>query len=140
MVCSEVKKKVYNPKKSLIRVVRLPSGLSIAVTCRLCEKPPCVTGCPEEALEADEEGRIKIDKDKCTGCTWCFNVCEFGSIILDPEEKIVRICDLCDGDPECVKACPEKALELTTEEIVASRARRYVAEKFLREAFSPPEV
>ena len=140
LVCSEVKKKVYNPKKSLIRVVRVPPGFSIAITCRLCEKPPCVTCCPEEALKADEVGRIMVDKDKCNGCSWCFNVCEFGSIILDPKEKIVRICDLCDGDPECVKACPEKALELTTEEIIASRARRFIAEKFIREVTAPTGV
>lgn len=134
LVCSEVKRKVYNPKKALIRVVRLPSGLSMAISCRLCEKPPCVASCPEEALEADEMGRIIVDNDKCTGCSWCFNVCDFGAIVLDSKEKVVKICDLCDNEPECVKACPEGALELTTEEVVASRARRFLAEKFVTEA------
>lgn len=136
LACSEVKKKVYNPKKALIRVVRAPPGLSVAIACRLCENPPCVACCPEDALEADENGRIKVDGDKCNGCSWCFSVCDFGAIVLDPGEKIVKICDLCDGDPECVKACPEEALELTTDEIVASRARRFVAEKFVKEVFA----
>ena len=133
LVCSEVKKKLYNPKKALIRVVSSPPGFAIAISCRLCEKPPCVASCPEGALEADENGMIIVDKDKCNGCSWCFHVCDFGAIVLDPEEKIVRTCDLCDGDPECVKVCPEGALELTTDEAVASKARRFVAEKFIRE-------
>ena len=33
------------------------------------------------------------------------------AIFLDPVSGIVNICDLCDGDPQCVKWCPEGVLK-----------------------------
>jgi Fe-S-cluster-containing hydrogenase component 2 len=30
---------------------------------------------------------------------------------MHPEEKYVLICDLCGGDPKCVRHCPEKAVQ-----------------------------
>jgi carbon-monoxide dehydrogenase iron sulfur subunit len=35
----------------------------------------------------------------------------YGAPSMHPEEKLVIICDLCDGDPQCVKHCPEKAIQ-----------------------------
>ena len=35
---------------------------------------------------------------------------------MNPEKKVVMICDLCDGEPKCVDSCPEEALELGTED------------------------
>ncbi len=40
-----------------------------------------------------------------------------------PERKTVVICDLCEGDPKCVKWCPEEALELSSKDIIAQKAR-----------------
>jgi Fe-S-cluster-containing hydrogenase component 2 len=119
----------------MIRVIKVHPRV-LTISCRFCEKAPCVAGCPEEALKVDETNKVVVDKDKCTGCSWCFTLCDFGAITMDPEEKVVRICDLCDGDPECVKACPEKALELTTDEAMASKARQLVAEKFMKEVLA----
>ncbi len=43
-------------------------------------------------------------------------------------------CDLCDGDPECVKLCPfEGALDFTTIEEVAHGLRKGAVDKILRE-------
>jgi len=127
----ESKKKVYNPKKSLIRVVLVSPYFYVPINCQFCEKPPCVTSCPERALEVDETGRIRIDKEKCIGCTWCFNACPFGAIVLDREENTVRICDLCDGEPECAKACPTGAIELATLEQVGGKNRILAAQKLI---------
>jgi Fe-S-cluster-containing dehydrogenase component len=35
---------------------------------------------------------------------------------MNPEKRVVMICDLCNGEPECVTFCPEEALELGIED------------------------
>jgi len=52
----------------------------------------------------------KIDAEKCTGCGQCVHVCPYGVATIDPASKKASICDLCGGEPECVKICPENAL------------------------------
>jgi len=131
LACAEAKKKGYNPKKSLIRVTFVPPYFFLPLSCQFCDKPPCVSSCPEGALEVDEQHRIKVDPQKCIGCTWCMNVCPFGAIVLDEDTNVVMMCDLCDGDPECVKACPTNALELVTSEISSLRNRISAARKLL---------
>jgi len=123
-VCSLEKKKAFNPTLSRIRTLRIYPNTNASVTCRLCEDAPCVIACPRKALEQSKEnGVIIVDKDKCNGCGWCIEACDFGAISLDPDTKTVVLCDLCDGDPKCVKWCPEKALELSSKDIIAQKAR-----------------
>lgn len=133
-ICSFEKEKTFNPLKSRIRVVRLDSIVNLAVTCRLCENAPCVTACPRDALtQAEETGVIMVDEDKCNGCGWCIEACDFGAIMLHPENKVVFICDLCDGEPKCVEWCPEEALDLVTEDILAQKARFGAVKKLFQE-------
>ena len=133
--CSYEKEKTFNPLKSRIRVVRLDTVVNLSVTCRLCEDAPCVTACPRDALTRSEEtGIIMVDEDKCNGCGWCIEACDFGAIMLHPERKVVFLCDLCDGDPKCIEWCPEEALDLVTEDILAQKARFGVVRKLFQEA------
>jgi len=123
-VCSMEKEKLFNPTKSRIRTVRIYPNINASLTCRLCEDAPCVVACPRKALEqSTENGIILINKDKCNGCGWCIEACDFGAITLDSDKKIVKICDLCDGKPKCVEWCPEEALELTSRDVLAQKAR-----------------
>lgn len=63
-VCSLTNDKVFNPLKSRIRVVRINQLINLAVTCRLCEDPPCVAACPRDALtQSEETGTVSVDKD-----------------------------------------------------------------------------
>jgi len=76
--------------------------------------------------QSEETGVILVEDDLCNGCGWCFEACDFGAITLDPEKKVVRICDLCidrEDGPMCVEWCPEEALELTTKDILSQKAR-----------------
>lgn len=41
---------------------------------------PCVSSCPVNALEKNEEGIAVIDKDKCISCGKCIKSCPFGAI------------------------------------------------------------
>ena len=123
-ICSLEKEKVFNPTKSRIRVVRLHPLINLSVTCRLCVDPPCVAACPRDALEQSEEtGVIMVDEEKCNGCGWCIEACDYGAITLHPETKVVFACDLCDGEPKCVEWCPEEALDFVTADILAQKAR-----------------
>ena len=134
-VCSAVKEKSTDPMLSLIRVVNLEPTCSMAITCRLCENPPCVTACPRDALKQDKvTGVIQINEDKCTGCGWCVKACDFGAISLHPQKGVVMICDLCGGDPECIKYCPfNEALSFTTTDDLAYRLRKDALTKLLQE-------
>lgn len=106
----------------------------MSMACRLCESPSCVGSCPYKALKRDEEtGVIMVDEERCDGCCWCLEACEFGAILLHPEKKVVAICDLCGGNPKCVEYCPKEALELMTPEEIGQRMRKEALKKLLVE-------
>jgi Fe-S-cluster-containing dehydrogenase component len=133
-VCSAIKDKSLDPSFSRIRQVNFEPTGSMAIACVLCENPPCVAACPKEALVKEEKGAIRVDEHKCHGCGWCIVACEFGAITLHPTKKVAMTCDLCDGDPECVKLCPFKdALILSTFEEEAQKLRKGAANKILVE-------
>jgi len=105
----------------------------MAIACLLCEEPSCVAVCSRDALLKDEKGVIRVDEYKCNGCGWCIRACEFGAMMLHPTKKAVMTCDLCDGDPECVKLCPfEDALTYETIEEVAHKLRKEAVDNMLR--------
>ena len=131
LVCSAEKEKAFNPKQARIRVLRIQPKIDTAIACRLCEDPPCVRSCPYNALIQQENGVIDINELKCIGCGWCIEACEFGAIMVHPKKKIV-ICNLCDGDPMCVKYCPKDALDLTTSDIVATKSRQIRAKELFQ--------
>ena len=123
-VCSMKNEATYNPTKSRIRVVRLNPFVNLAITCRFCEDPLCITACPRTALKQSEKtGVIIVDESFCNGCGWCVEACEFGAIQLHPKTRVAFVCNLCDGEPQCVEWCPEQALDFTTEQVLAQKAR-----------------
>jgi TPP-dependent indolepyruvate ferredoxin oxidoreductase alpha subunit len=121
-ICSCEKEKVFNPVKSRIRTIRLNTLSNTALTCRTCKNAPCVTACPEDALkQSTETGLITVDEEKCDGCGWCIESCQYGAITLHPDTRKAIVCDTCEGDPKCVQWCPEGALSFqgkTTDKIV----------------------
>ena len=134
-ICSLTKEKAFSSQKSRIRTMRLHPLINISIACRLCSPAPCVIACPRNALKQSEEtGVIMVDDEKCNGCSWCIEACDYGAITLHPELKKVRICDLCEGDPKCVKWCPEEALDFTTKDQLAQKARVAVTKKLFKES------
>lgn len=122
-VCSLEKNGFPNPALSRIRVIRLTPLFNTAMTCRFCDDPPCVRACPREALRQSETGNlIIVDEEKCDGCGWCIQACPYGGLIMDPEKKIVAVCDLCDGEPKCIDFCPEEALEIASNDEAADKS------------------
>jgi carbon-monoxide dehydrogenase iron sulfur subunit len=133
LVCSATKEGEFNPLLSRIRHVRVGSVVHTALSCRLCDDPTCVRACPVKALSQDPEtGLVHVDNDKCTGCGWCIEACEFGAISLPKDRKTVIICDLCDGDPKCVEYCPQGALSLKNAEEMGQTMRKKAVANLLK--------
>jgi len=115
--CSLEKEKTLNPIKSRIRIIRGPPFIHLATTCRQCEDTPCIRACPKDALyQSEETGAILVDADKCDGCMWCLEACDYGAIRYDRDANTVVICDLCEGNPKCKEMCPEEAIDFVAEE------------------------
>lgn len=118
-VCAMEKEWSFNPLRSRIRVVRFHPLFNMAMVCRLCEDPPCVIACPREVLkQSNETGVILIKESLCNRCGWCIPACPYGAITINPEKRVVMICDLCNGEPKCIDFCPEEALELVSKDEV----------------------
>ena len=86
-------------------------------TCRQCPHPvPCQLACPHGAIEVVPPVNARVvNVDKCEGCGICTQACPWAMASLDgpANGKISKAnkCTLCNGNPECVQACPAGALQ-----------------------------
>ena len=131
LVCAVRHDGFSNPARSRIRVMKWEAeGLYIPMSCQQCQDAPCMNVCPVKAITRDEQlGRISVDYDACIGCRSCVGVCPFGAMSFNSIDKQVFKCDLCDGDPQCVRFCDVKAVNLLEEEDVSILKKRMAAEK-----------
>jgi len=106
LACSINKTGWANPLWSRIRVAKNhEKGLFLPTVCRQCNPAPCIKICPQEALQkSPDTGALYVDSTRCISCEMCVSACPFGAINVGPDETIL-VCDLCNGDPMCVKVC-----------------------------------
>jgi len=113
---------IWNPIRSRIRVVRMAPVFNFALTCRGCNDAKCVKACPERALSQSEaNGLLIVDETKCKGCDWCVQACDHGGITIHADTGKAIACNLCEGKPACVDACPEEALEVVESDEAAEK-------------------
>ena len=105
-ICSMTQEGVLNKAKSRIRIYRTDVLELSAKVCDQCEERPCVAACPNGAIFV-KNGQVRIRRSACTGSGNCVLVCD--KLFLSPDHGHAMMCNQC-GD--CVKACPENALEL----------------------------
>jgi Fe-S-cluster-containing hydrogenase component 2 len=117
--CCLVREKSFDLWRSRIRLHRFEPTIDIAAICAGCADAPCVASCPTEAGALGRDpltGAVMLNEDKCIGCQACLNSCakdRSGIIRMSRDgKKALGICDLCRGDPACVKVCPEKCLSI----------------------------
>jgi carbon-monoxide dehydrogenase iron sulfur subunit len=114
MICSFEKEGAFIPRKSRVKIFKhRKNGLDIISLCQACEPAPCLKVCKPGALSRDEgRGNIVLDPAKCTkeSCLKCVAACPFNAIFWNPDIQEVITCDLCSGDPECVKHCKPRAI------------------------------
>jgi carbon-monoxide dehydrogenase iron sulfur subunit len=115
--CSFRNYRTYNYDLSLCKVIDGPHGGFVRVHCQHCKDPMCMAACPAGAISKDEStGYVTIDKMLCIGCKACMWACPISIPQLQRGLKVMAKCDMCGGDPECIKVCSAKAIKLVTRE------------------------
>ncbi len=65
----------------------------------------------------------KVNRERCSGCGICFDLCPYHALERDPETGLMNVVEaLCQGCGACVAACPSGALDqagYTSEEVAA---------------------
>lgn len=103
---------VYDRRRLAIR----PVGASWRIeVCDHCAPHPCVGACPHHALLTWPNGAVSLVEPRCTGCGACIAVCDRRAIRRVNALTVAIKCDGCgdrEGEPACVRACPEDALHM----------------------------
>ncbi len=131
LVCSVMHDGVSNPARSRIKVVKWESeGLYVPMSCQQCEDAPCLNVCPVKAISRDQDyGFVAVDYEICIGCRSCVAVCPFGAMNYNVIDKKVFKCDLCGGNPQCVRFCEEKAVDYVDADTIGNFKRKDAAER-----------
>jgi len=130
-ICSLVHTETCNPERSRIRIVRMePQGFYIQLFCQQCEDAACIAACPVVAIHKNmPAGTIEIDRELCVLCDECMAACPFKGISRDGIDQTMIVCDLCGGDPKCVRSCETKAIEfLETDSVVLEKKNESLQE------------
>ena len=104
-----------NPAWARLRVEHAPQvaaragetgfGFAVAICHHCANPPPCAVVCPTDAFYYDPVTYAAvIDQGKCIQCMECVPACPFDTIYVGSAGELLK-CDLCGGDPVCVKAC-----------------------------------
>ncbi|RJP17088.1 MAG: 4Fe-4S dicluster domain-containing protein [Candidatus Abyssobacteria bacterium SURF_5] len=109
LMCSLKHAGRFNPAEARIRIeYDVEMNCYSPVICRQCDEPACADACPSEAFSRDDRsGSLVIDAEKCSLCLQCVDACPYGAIRVAPDGTVLK-CDLCGGDPECVKFCSKR--------------------------------
>lgn len=134
LFCSFKKERAVWPARARISVIKWEKeGIFIPFVCQQCEKAVCQEVCPAGAIgRHPATGALEIDGGRCLGCKMCVTACPFGGVSFDPDRGQAVKCDLCGGDPECVRMCPTGALTCDREEEYSLARRRQGVEKLAK--------
>ncbi|MFQ6128507.1 MAG: 4Fe-4S dicluster domain-containing protein [Thermoplasmata archaeon] len=110
MVCSLHHEVVVNREWARIRVHRKGIDHNVPVICNQgtsCNKE-CAKVCPVECIRNLSGPALEVVREECTGCGECIEACPFDAIHM--RNDIAFKCDLCNGDPTCMKFCSLDAI------------------------------
>ncbi|MGZ0746911.1 MULTISPECIES: 4Fe-4S dicluster domain-containing protein [unclassified Haloparvum] len=112
-----------------------PGETNLPMQCYHCENAPCVSVCPTNALQKNDDGFVTVTDDLCVGCQYCLSGCPFGAPQFPDQSDTVAsdvfgtggIMDKCTGcrerqhasqGPACAEECATDAILVgTTSEI-----------------------
>ncbi|WP_419767533.1 4Fe-4S dicluster domain-containing protein [Arcobacter sp.] len=92
----------------------------LPLMCRQCNEALCLKACTKGAI-SKENGIVKIDESKCTGCKDCIKFCSIGAIYVNPFTNIAEKCNLCEHRLEqglqtaCEATCVANAITIITD-------------------------
>jgi anaerobic dimethyl sulfoxide reductase subunit B (iron-sulfur subunit) len=94
-------------------------AFKINMSCNHCAEPACLPTCPTGAIfKRADNGIVDIDTTLCIGCRRCEASCPYGAPQFDPEENVVKKCNMCVDEiaagrkPYCVSACMMRVLDV----------------------------
>lgn len=131
---------------AITRMDEVDELIFLPMTCQQCDKPRCQEFCPARAISRDPRtNAMIINYSRCIGCRTCVAVCPFGAMRYDTIRKKVFKCDLCDGDPQCAKFCPQEALKYVSKDVsnmpkIDSLSRRLIELQRVPAQVVPVEV
>jgi Fe-S-cluster-containing hydrogenase component 2 len=112
MACNVAHGTGLSPARANLRLEKRCLDLDLVVVCTHGEgcELECIEACPADAIHVDARGAILIEYQKCISCGSCGRACPFRVIWSDEGDKAFK-CDLCAGDPACVRFCMLDAIE-----------------------------
>lgn len=111
IVCSFYHWNAFNKYKAGIRIEKKSVRDDIQRVCshgNLCNFE-CVEACKFDAMKKKNH-IVYVDYENCIGCGACERACPLNAVWI--HEKKAYKCDLCGGDPQCVKYCSQNAILL----------------------------
>jgi len=115
MICSLTHEGECNLNLSRIGILKTNGGGSnenIPMVCQQCGEPVCAEVCVMGAISRnDQTGALAVNVNSCVGCKTCIIACPLGGVLYHYIKGCAMKCDLCDGDPACVKSCLYGTLE-----------------------------
>lgn len=131
LTCSFLHVGEFNPLRSRISVVSFEKeGFFYPAVCQQCSPAPCMMVCPVGAISRNEAtGAMEVKDEVCIRCKMCMIACPFGATFYDAKSNQIIKCDLCGGDPACVKMCKGGALSFASLSPAVSGKKRAAAAK-----------
>ena len=109
--------------------------------CQQCDKPRCQEFCPAHAIDRNPETKaMVINYNRCIGCRLCMAVCPFGAMRYDTSRRRVFKCELCEGDPQCVKLCPQEALQFVPKDVANTVKINNLSRKLIEAQRTPESI
>ena len=107
-------------------VVLQPIFRGLYLRYRILQVLVCLKYCHQNAYSI-VDGVVVRDEDRCIGCRMCVVLCPYNAI-TSFDGEIIK-CDLCGGDPVCVRYCSTGAIEFLDETAELEKRRKEMAEK-----------
>jgi len=84
--------------------------------CQQCQDAPCMKACPNDAIYRDDNGIVRLHKNKCDLTLSCMSACPYDARYIDKKNKLTDKCIFCadtrlargETTTACQITCPAK--------------------------------